>query len=321
MSSRRELVQQAIRFQRPERIPIWFVNADQEQGDVMVYHLLLGQQGVDDPQVKEWGYRLEYLDDGTMGHPTKPLLPDWQVAETYQPPPLREEERMAGLPEFLAACEDRYRLASLDLSGFTTYMFLRGFENAMVDFVWEPERFSRLMNLIWDFECRLIELAAQYGFDAIHFVDDWGTQKGLMISPALWRKLFAPGYRRQFELAHRLGLDVWFHCCGNITEIVEDFHHLGVDVMNISQPNVVDIEAVGNRLRGKQCFLMPISYQTVGIHGTRDEIFAEAERLYRALGTPDGGFIGYVEEYSCMGMSAENYWACAEAFRRLKPAP
>jgi len=61
---------------------------------------------------------------------------------------------MAGLPESFAACEDRYRmasldLASLDLSGFTTYMLLRGFENAMVDFVWEPERFSRLMNLIW----------------------------------------------------------------------------------------------------------------------------------------------------------------------------
>jgi hypothetical protein len=319
MPSRRELVQQTIRFQRPERIPIWFVNADQTEGDVMVYHLLLGRQGVSDSQVKEWGYRLEYLNDGTMGHPTEPYLPDWPSAEQYQPPPLREEERMAGLPEFLAVCEDRYRMASLDLSGFTTYMLLRGFENAMVDFVWEPERFSRLMNLIWDFECRLIELAARYGFDAIHFVDDWGTQKGLMISPALWRKLFAPGYRGQFELAHRLGLDVWFHCCGNITEIVEDFHQLGVDVMNISQPNIVDIEAVGRRLRGKQCFLMPISYQTVGIQGTREEIFAEAQRLYRLLGTPEGGFIGYVEEYSSMGMSAENYRACAEAFRRLNP--
>jgi len=42
---RRELVQQAIRLQRPERIPLWFVNADQAEGDVMVYHLLLGRWG------------------------------------------------------------------------------------------------------------------------------------------------------------------------------------------------------------------------------------------------------------------------------------
>ena len=39
--------------------------------------------------------------------------------------------------------------------------------------------------------------------------------------------------------------------------------------------------------------------------------------MYDLLGTNTGGFIGYVEEYGCMGMSPENYIACAEAFRRL----
>ncbi len=70
-------------------------------------------------------------------------------------------------------------------------------------------------------------------------------------------------------------------------------------------------------MRGRQCFLMPISYQTVGISGTVAEIYAEARRLYGLLGTPAGGFIGYIEEYDCMGMPRENYLACAEAFRRL----
>jgi len=65
---------------------------------------------------------------------------------------------------------------------------------------------------------------------------------------------------------------------------------------------------------------MPISYQTVSISGTPEEIYAEAKRLYDLLGTEQGGFIGYVEEYGCMGMSAQNYRACAEAFRRLCPA-
>jgi hypothetical protein len=36
------------------------------------------------------------------------------------------------------------------------------------------------------------------------------------------------------------------------------------------------------------------------------------------LATPAGGLIGYVEEYGCMGMSRDNYLACAEAFRRLR---
>lgn len=317
MTTSEALVRQAIRFESPERIPVWFVNADQSQGDVMVYHLMLGKQGVDDPQVKEWGYRLESMDDGTMGHPTAPHLPDWETAARYQPPPLREEERMAGAPAFFRECEDRYRLASLDLSGFTTYTMLRGFENSMVDFLAEPERFSRLMGLIFDTECDLMTMAARWGFHGIHFADDWGTQSGLMVSPALWRRLFRPGYQRQFAHAHRLGLDVWFHSCGNFAAIAGDLHAVGTDVLNIAQPNVVDVAAVARLLRGRQCFLMPISYQTVSISGTPEQIYAEARRLYDLLGAESGGFIGYVEEYGCMGMSEENYRACAEAFRRL----
>jgi hypothetical protein len=88
--------------------------------------------------------------------------------------------------------------------------------------------------------------------------------------------------------------------------------------MNISQPNAVDIEAIGTLLRGKHCFMVPISYQTVSISGTPEAIAAEATRLHRALGTPEGGFIGYVEEYGVMGMPEENYRACATAFHDLR---
>jgi hypothetical protein len=89
-------------------------------------------------------------------------------------------------------------------------------------------------------------------------------------------------------------------------------------VLNISQPNTVDLDSVGRELRGKQCFMMPVSYQTVSISGTCEEIYGEAQRMYDLLGSSDGGFIGYVEEYGCMGMSEQNYRACGEAFRRLR---
>lgn len=321
MTSRKEVVRQAIAFERPPRVPIVFWNCDQEQGDLMVYHLSLGQPGDGgnqwDWKVNEWGYQLEKLDDGTMGHPTQAALPDWESAARLTPPPLRAPERMASAEAFFARCEDRYRLASLDLSGFTVYTLLRGFENSMTDFLTEPAQAERLLDMIFQFECDLMELAAQRGFDGIHLADDWGTQSGLMISPSLWRRLFAPRYQRQFAHAHRLGLDVWYHTCGNVTQLAADFHRCGVDVLNLSQPNVVDLHAVSAELRGRQCFLIPISYQTVSILGTPEEIYAEARRLHGLLSTDRGGFIGYVEEYGCMGMSPGNYHACGDAFRRL----
>jgi uroporphyrinogen decarboxylase len=317
VTSRTELIRQAIHFRDPERIPVWFVNCDQTEGDAIVYHLSLERPGEVNRGTNEWGYRLEKLGDGTMGHPTTISLPDWDTAQQLRPPLLREPERMAGAAEFFELCEDRYRLASLDLSGFTVYMLLRGFENSMTDFLTEPDPAARLLDAIFGWECDVMRMVARNGFHGIHFADDWGTQSGLMISPQLWRELFKPRYRRQFDLAHQLGLEVWFHCCGNLTELADDFHEIGTDVLNIAQPNVVDVAAVSARLRGKQCFLIPLSYQTVSISGTPDEIYAEARRLFDLLGTPAGGFIGYVEEYSCMGMSAANYRACAEAFRRL----
>jgi len=320
--SRQKLVEQAIRFGWPKRVPVVFWNRDQEQGDVMLYHLALGAPGDGTPNVwnwseNEWGYRLESLGDGTMGHPLAPFYAELLEPEAIRVPALREAERMSALPAFLQSCGDRYRLASLDLSGFTVYTLLRGFENAMQDFLLNPEDFAALMDQIIAFECKLIWLAARHGFHGIHFADDWGTQAGLMISPELWRQLFKPRYARQFALAHELGLHTWYHCCGNFDLIMDDFHETGADVINISQPNVVDVAAAGRRLRGRQCFMLPISYQTLSISGTPQEIHAEARRLHELLGTPAGGFIGYVEEYSVMGMSAENYRECAEAYRQL----
>ncbi len=316
MSSRKELVEQAITFHNPSRIPIWYVNCDQTDGDVMVYHLSLDRE--DGSGDNEWGYHLQSMNDGTMGHPTTAFLPDWDAFAGFKPPEIREDERMRRFPDFQKTAEDRYLLASLDLSGFTVYTLLRGFENSMMDFLLEKDRFAELMDRIVDFENAMTSLAARRGFHGIHFVDDWATQTGLMISPKLWRDLFKPRYKKQFDHAHREGLHVWYHCCGDCTEIVPDFYEIGVDVMNIAQPNVVALDKLGRELRQKLCFLMPISYQTVSISGTVDEIYREAERMYEILGCESGGFLGYVEEYGCMGMTPQNYRACSEAFRRLR---
>ena len=61
--SRREVVNQAIRFGFPERVPIVFWNRDQTEGDIMLYHLALGAPGDGTPNAwnwteNEWGYGL-----------------------------------------------------------------------------------------------------------------------------------------------------------------------------------------------------------------------------------------------------------------------
>jgi uroporphyrinogen decarboxylase len=306
------IVQKAIRFERPPRIPIWFFNRDKLDGDIYLYDLSLTTN-----LTNEWGYKWVTLGDGTMGQPDNPVVPEWNGLDTFRAPDAANPRRLAGLAAYRKAVGTRYRLAATGISGFNVYTFLRGFENSMTDFLLEPDLAGRLLDMIMDFETGLIEIAAREGFHGIHFSDDWGTQQGLMISPELWRQIFKPRYQRQFENAHKLGLHVWLHSCGNIAAILPDFNEIGVDVMNISQPNVVDLVEVGRKLKGKQCFMVPISYQTVSISGTPEEIRNEAKRLHSLLAAPEGGFIGYIEDYACMGMTEQNFQACVEAFRAL----
>lgn len=66
--------------------------------------------------------------------------------------------------------------------------------------------------------------------------------------------------------------------------------------------------------------MIQISYQTVSISGTPEDIRAEARRLYGHLTIPKGGSVGYVEEYGVMGISEENCRAYGQPFHKLGPA-
>ncbi len=318
-----ERVIRAIDFNSPDRVPVWNINADQKEGDVLRYRLRIYEetsgevQDYQNGRKSEWGYIWETLDDGTMGQPKEAVIHTLEDIESYVYPSVNEEVRFADVESYLEESKDYYRLGMLTITGYTTYTFLRGFENAMMDFADRDPRALGLLKGIFDFEKKLIKCCKDRGFHGFHLGDDWGTQRGMIISPEMWDEIFAPLYKDMIDYAHQLGMHIWFHSCGNFTAIVERLHNLGVDVINIAQPNVVDYEMIGEKLKGKQCFLMPLSYQTTSISGTREEIFAEAEKMYRTLGVKEGGFIGYTEEYSSMGMSRENFEACKEAFKRL----
>jgi len=196
--------------------------------------------------------------------------------------------------------------------------FIRGFSSTLEDLYIDREYIEQLAEIVFGFEENVIEQIKDHGFDGVAFFDDWGTQSNMIISPSLWREIFKPLYKKQFDLVHSLGMDVYFHCCGYIYDIIPDLIEIGVDMLNLSQPNVFDIEIVGSEFNGKVCFVCPISYQTTSLSGTKEEIYNEAKKLIDNLGSDKGGFIGYVEEYASINLSDENYLNCVNAFRNHK---
>lgn len=178
--------------------------------------------------------------------------------------------------------------------------------------------------MVFGFEEDIIKAYGEQGcVNAFGFGDDWGTQNNLIISPALWRDFFKPRYKKQFDLAHKYGMHVYFHSCGYNYDIINDLIDAGVDILNFNQPNIYGkhglsgIEILGSEFGGRVCFNCPVDIQTTAIFGTKDDIYRETEMLVKCLGKFNGGFIGYVEEYHSIGMSDENYGYCVQALKDL----
>ncbi|MBN1837137.1 MAG: hypothetical protein JW820_14875 [Spirochaetales bacterium] len=308
-------VRRAIHRRGPDYVPLLFFNQDKEQSDIVVVDVVRHFMGAAEDR-SEWGFSWEKL-DRTMGQPREPLLPEWSRLPSLEMPDPDDPERFAHVPGIMREYGERYYLASLVLTGFTVMSFLRGFANLLVDLVEERPEISLLADRVFGFEEEVIRRLPGRGFHGVAFYDDWGTQENLILSPELWRRHFRERYRRQFTLAHELGLEVYFHSCGYVRELVPELIEIGVDMLNLSQPNLYDIAELGRSFGGRVCFVCPVSYQTTAISGTVEQIYADVASLVEHLGSYDGGLIGYVEEYSSIGMSQENYRACIRAFREL----
>ena len=302
---------------RPDRIPIMIYNRDWKRSDMIPIEVIHHFNGPD-KDTSEFGFQWE-MPDETMGQPKEALIHDWSELDALPFPDPSDPERFARVRPVMEKYGEKYYVASLSLTGFTIMTFLRGFEDTLIDLSLEPEAVNQLADKVFGFEEEVIRQAKAYGFHAVAFFDDWGTQNSLIISPEKWREFFKPRYRRQFALCHELGMDVYFHCCGYILDIIDDLIDIGVDILNLSQPNIFDIPELGRRFGGRVCFLCPVSYQTTSLTGTRAEIFADAKLLMDHLTCNGGGLIGYAEEYHSIGMSEENYQSCIDAFLTQMP--
>jgi hypothetical protein len=77
--------------------------------------------------------------DETMGQPVDNLIDEPLHLVDLAVPDLADPERFIGIDSFNLQYADRFRMASLALSGFTPMSFLFGFNNLMMD--WDCMRF------------------------------------------------------------------------------------------------------------------------------------------------------------------------------------
>jgi uroporphyrinogen decarboxylase len=131
---------------------------------------------------------------------------------------------------------------------------------------------------------------AKSNVDAIFLMDDLGSNRSLLISPAMWREIFKPLHKEYCDIAHAAGKFVFYHTDGNILSICDELVGIGIDALN-SQLFCMDIEQLGRKLKGKVTFWGEIDQQHLLPFGTTDDIEGAVRRVRRALADPKGGVI------------------------------
>jgi uroporphyrinogen decarboxylase len=225
-----------------------------------------------------------------VGHP----LEDWGKLAVYTPPNPRNPFYFARIKDEIKDAGDRYVVITSHFTLFERLHMLHGFARTLEDFYLEPEKIHRLLDVILDFKIEHIAEAARRFGDRVHGIlltDDWGTQQNTMVSPQVFEEFFLDRYRQLFDAIHTHGWHVMLHSCGRINAFVPYFIGVGVDVLNMQQPQAYGLKEFGRSFAGKVCFLTTVDIQATLPTGDPETVRAEARDLVEHWSTPKGGFI------------------------------
>lgn len=229
----------------------------------------------------EWGntwYRMASMGKG--GEIFKPAIDNWEKLDSYILPELANPLRYRDIPQKIAETEDFYHIGSLPGFPFAICRYLRKMETYFQDLILERKRIDILHQRVTDLLERMIEQYAKSGVDGIVFCEDWGTQERLLISPAMWREIFKPIFKRLCGVAHECKVDVLMHSCGYNWAILDDLAEVGVNVFQFDQPRLYDLESLSEKLRRlKVCLWSPVDIQKILPTGNRELIESESKKM------------------------------------------
>lgn len=275
--------------------------------------------------IDEWGNIWRRLENITKGEVYKGVIQDsWDLLDTYEFP---KTDGVELYEDAKIRCKELHEKGYFVLGSvgwpFNIARYMRRMENFLADVAAEKERVKELLNRITDILEVEIYRFADCGVDGIMSGEDWGTQDRLLVSPKSFREIFKPCFERLCGAAHSRGLSVWFHSCGHVTEVLEDWVEAGIDVCQFDQPELHGIDYLSENFGGRMHFWSPVDIQKT--LQTRDpaKIEAAAKEYIEKLGSFGGGFIaGYYGSNEAIGIDPELQAIASRAFMKYgDPAP
>lgn len=322
----RERVKYAIHFQGPDHIPHYL--PDGGENDILWLWIERppdiqpwADAGGHQRRTDAWGVIWERVNEETFGEAVVWPVADVTQQATYTFPDLNNPRFFKAAQRSIKANQraknPKYCLGVMPFSSLNEGTHnIMGLQNMFLAYYQHPDDLKALIARFAEKQRQSIHMLADIGCDGVMGYDDWGLQNRLMVRPAMIREFFLPHYRRNWALAHSLGMDVWLHSCGHIIDILPDFVDAGLGVIQMDQQENMGLDNLNARVGGQLAFWCPVDIQQTMVHGSIEEIEAYVRHMIDTLGSHNGGLISMA--YStpeAVHHTREKVMAMSAAFR------
>lgn len=176
---------------------------------------------------------------------------------------------------------DRISVAVMDCTLFEHSWYLRGMESLFADILEGEEVGFWLLDFFTRRSTIAVRHLAAAGADVIRLGDDIGMQQGMMMAPAMWRKIFKPRLAQVIKAAKESGASrILYHSDGNILPVIEDLIEIGIDILNPVQPECMSVQEVVAKYREQLVFWGMIGTQTTLPFGKPEAVADAVSEIY-----------------------------------------
>lgn len=174
----------------------------------------------------------------------------------------------------------------IDLLGMET-MYLKMYD--------EPMLIDAVLGHLVDYYAassqRIFDTAAD-PIDIFFIGNDFGSQRGPLLSEDMFRRFLLPHLARLVDLGHAYGLKVMLHCCGGFAELIPAMIDVGLDGLHALQPCCAGMDPQRLKLEFGDHILLngAIDSHHVLIEGTPQTVREKTRETLDVL-MPGGGYV------------------------------
>lgn len=222
-------------------------------------------------------------------HPLERLLAN--EIRDYTFPDFDADYRYAGLREEVAQIHDR----GLAVTGYPGSVFerawaLRGMPELFNDIATDPDTAAFLLDGIAGCVRHGAQRLAAADIDVLILGDDIATQRGLLMSPAMWKSVFKPRLKAIIQAAKDVKPDllIFYHSDGNVWDLIPELIDAGVEVLNPVQPDCINPAEAKKAFGDRLAFFGTISVQRTMPFGTPADVENEVRERIATVGQGGG---------------------------------